>query len=370
MKVRFLSHVSAPDIRRGAVFWNRSDLEPGEALWREGDEADELAILSSGELIATNRNVEVGRISAGELVGEASIFLGSDTRSATLTALEPSHVLVLSLRGLRRLRQASSPLYDALLAQALVTLVRRVRATDLRIARIALGERAAPARKEPGVLARMWRALRPGVPTTVCPPLRPLLRALPVLHAVPDEMLSTLEPHFQPQAIEEGEVIFLEGETGAAAYLIAEGHVDVLRHVRGERAERLATLRPGDLFGANTLVEKGARTASCVAAEPTWLYRVDAEGFHAPKGEAGRLWRESVVATLATQLRSANAVLNRVADPLDEAIAADDESSFQQLMAASGLLEALPSVEEADLEEIKVVEDETPRRLQGRNTLY
>lgn len=356
-QVRFLSHISLSQIRTAATFFNGFDLEPGEALWREGDPALELAVLVSGELLATTRGVEVGRIHSNEVVGEASVFLGSRQRSATLGALEGCRVVTLQVTGLRRLRDMGSPVYECLLSQALCLQVRRIRATDLRIARVALGDRPAPTRREASVLARMWRALRPGGPSVPCPALEPLLRALPLLEVAPQSVIDELAPLFAAQAVEEGEILCLEGEPGAAAFLIADGHIDVLRHVRGERAENLATLGPGDLIGVNTLVERGNRTASCVAAEAGWVYRIQAEHFDSPTGLTRRTWHESVLATLSTQLQSANAVLNRVTDPLGEADEISESGDLEKLMRASSLLEALPSLNTADVERVRVLPD-------------
>ena len=141
------------------------------------------------------------------------------------------------------------------------------------------------------MLARMWRKLRPGGPKVDCPSLMPLLRDLPHLQTAPAEVLEALTGLFHAQPVEEGEILCLEGEPGETAYLVADGHIDVLRHVRGERAERLATLGPGDLFGVNSVVERSTRTASCVAAEAGWVYRIGSEDFRQPGGEVRRVWQ-------------------------------------------------------------------------------
>lgn len=347
LDVPFLRQIPLVELKRYGDLWVRVALRPGENMWTEGGLAAELGVVISGELAVVTGGVEVGRVRSGELAGEASAFFRGETRTASLRAETPAEVLTLSVRDLIRLRREGSVIYDALLRQALVTLVRRIRATDLRIAQLAQGGRAAPSRAESGLLSRVWRALRPDNPTGPAPSLEPLLRKMPVLRPADPEEIIELSRLFTAEPMKEGQVIFMEGAPGEAAYIVAEGKVEVLRHVRGERAELLATLERGDLFGANTLVESGARTASCIAAEPGWLYRIDAKDFNAPSARAGLLWREAVLAALASQLRLANLALNRAielkaslhGDHSDATASADNEASFRELLRASGFLQ-------------------------------
>ncbi len=360
----FFRRVAPVDVRASAPLWNEVSLSPRDILWRQGDAVDELGVTVVGDLAAEVNGVEVGRVLPGELIGEASAFFHGTMRSASLRARSAVQVLTLSTASLRTLRWQRSPVYDALLEQALVTLVRRVRATDARIAQVAQGTAAAPARTEPSALVRFWKALRPGGPTGACPPLASLIRKQPGLKDVSDELVAAIGAGFVQEPVQEGQILFLEGEPGAASYIVADGQVDVLRHVRGERAELLASLRAGDQFGINTLVERGSRTASCVAASAGWLYRMDAEAFGKLRGEARLVWRESVLAALASQIRNANTALQR-ATPAEERVrsAASEpvrEDGFKQLLKASGFLEGLPT--DSELESLQVVETEDARR--------
>jgi CRP-like cAMP-binding protein len=347
-------------------------------LWHSGGAVDELGVAIIGELVAEVDGVEVGRVMPGELCGEASAFFAGNVRSATLRARTQAQVLALSTSALRTLRWQRSPVYEALLEQAMVTLVRRVRSTDVRIAQVARGTASAPTRQEPSALVRFWKSLRPGGPSGACPSLEPLIRRQPGLKDLDAAVIQAIAQGFVAEAVEEGQILFLEGEAGAASYVIADGQVDVLRHVRGEKAELLVSLKPGDQFGVNTLVERGARTASCVAATAGWLWRMDAEAFGRLRGDARMYWRESVLAVLASQIRNANASLQRasaanVGAPAATAAApragtapagrhaTRNEDGFKDLLKASGFLEALPT-EEADLEQLEVVLTEDDRR--------
>lgn len=338
--VPFLKRIPAADLRGSAPLWDVMDLATGEVLWHQGAAVDEIGVLVGGELVVDVDGDEVGRVVQGELCGEASGFFAGLVRSATLRAHRPSRVLSLATPALRTLRWQRSTVYEALLDQALLALVGRVGATNQRIAGAARGVVAAPARREPGVLARLWRAVRPGGPAGEPPPVEPLLRRQPGLKEVDGETLATLARAFVATPMQEGGVVCLEGEPGAAAWLVAAGKVDVLRHVRGERAELLASLEPGDVFGVNTLIERGPRTASCVAASEGWLYRLDADAFGRLQGEARLVWRESVLASLAGQIRRANTAL-QAALREGRALALPGEEGLRQLMRASGYLEAV-----------------------------
>lgn len=363
MGLVYFKQLPVQEIQRYASLWSPISLRPGEQLWTEGGLATELGAILHGELSVLSQGMEVTRLRSGELCGEASAFLRGATRSATVRAELPTEVAILPVKNLLRLRRDGARMYDALLRQALLSLVRRVRATDLRIASLSQGSQAAPVRREPGLLARMWRSVRPGGPTSACPPLEPLLRRMPVLRQAEPEVLTELATIFKPEPVEEGQILFLEGEQGGTAYLIAEGKVDVLRHVRGERAECLATLMAGDLFGANSLVERGPRTASCVVAEAGWLYRIDGADFNKPAAQAGLLWREAVLAAQCAQLRSANAALGRAlslgtpahGSKVDLTALADNEASLRELLRASASLQSLPVDEITMEEEIQVV---------------
>lgn len=325
-RVPFLRDVPRDEIDRAARHWTRVPLTDGQDLWTEGGLAMELGVVLDGELIAITRGVVLGPMRVGELAGEASAFLRGESRSATVRARGASVVATLPVKALAALRREANPIYDALLDQALITVVRRIRATDERIAALSRGDREAPVRREASVLVRMWRALRPGRPGDACPPLEPLLRKQPVLRGAEADTIRVLAAVFQPQMVQEGEILFLEGSAGDAAYVVVDGAIEVLRAVGGDRAELLATLGPGEIFGANALIERAPRTASCVAAQPGWLYRVDAASLPARATVAGRLWRETLLATFASQIRSANAALKARAehatDPLLRASAA------------------------------------------------
>ena len=380
----FFSRVARADIDRAARYFRRAQLAPNEMLWSQGAVVDELAIVLVGELVAHSQLQEVGRVRAPDIVGEAGAFVAGSTRSATLKAACATELLALAVPDLRALRFAKSRVYDAILEQAQRSACRRIAATNANVARVAAGGRTAPARREPSSLVRLWRTLRPGGPSGPCPPVGPLLRSQPGLRDMDPDLEELLAVGFSPESFEEGQVIVLEGESGSAMYLVADGQIDVLRNVRGDRAELLVRLGPGQQLGANTLVDPAPRTASCVAATAGWLYRMDRQAFDGLRGDARTAWRESILATLATQIRYANNALERaLGGSLSPTRVAPDAprgaargvsappsgtADFAELIRASGFLESLPAGE-AELEEVSFsMDDDTARRRTNKNS--
>ncbi len=372
----FFSRLARHDIDRAAGYFRRVQLETNEMLWSQGAVVDEMAIVLVGELVAHAHLQEVGRVRAPDIVGEAGAFVAGSTRTATLKAARPTELLALAVPDLRALRFAKSRVYDAILEQAQRSACRRIAATNARVANVATGGQAVPTRKEPSTLARLWRTLRPGGPAGPCPPVGPLLRSQPGLRDMEPDLEQLLSTGFSPESFEEGQVILLQGEPGSAMYLVADGQIDVLRNVLGDKAELLVRLGPGQQLGANTLVDPAPRTASCVAASAGWLYRMDREAFDGLRGEARTAWRESILATLATQIRYANNALERAltgAPPPKNAAPAragakpakpaaqSGGADFQELIRASGFLESLPAGE-AELEQVSFVMDEDFQR--------
>jgi CRP-like cAMP-binding protein len=287
------------------LFQLRGVLEGG-TLWYEGEPAGALAILVDGGLSVYVGVREVGRIGPGELVGEASAFFG-ENRIATVTVTAPSRVLVLDRAALVPLRASHPQVYDPLLQRALEAMARRVRDTDRRIATASKDGIDAPTRVVPLVVERLLRAFTredetpPGVYT--------LLHRLPRLLDAPAEALTTLATALTPRRLDEGEAVFLEGDPGDSAFVLAQGSLDVLREIYGGKASTLATLTRGAVFGTGSLLLGERRNASCVARTECWVYEIRAAAHAALRGEAGRLWRESLLAALRAQVVLADTLL-------------------------------------------------------------
>jgi CRP-like cAMP-binding protein len=338
--IPFMRRVPSLELRRVAPSFRVERLTPGSTLWQYGEAVAELGLLIDGELVAYIAGREVGRVRAPDLIGEASAFFAGMTRSASLTADRPSTVLVLAVSDLRALRFQKSPVYDVLLEHALFALVRRVSSTNREIVKSAVGGVEKVERKEPGVFERLWKVFRPDAPLGPCPPLAPLLKQMPSLDSLEPELEAELISFFEPRKFAEGEVLVLEGEKSDSMYVVADGEIDVLRNVRGDKAELLTKLVPGQQFGVNTMIENGPRTASCVAVRAGWLYRMERAKYDALRGPVRVRWQECILSTLASQIRNANGALARA---LRTAQIADERARLEKI-GVTGAGRALPPV--------------------------
>ena len=75
-----------------------------------------------------------------------------------------------------------------------------------------------------------------------------------------------------------GAVVFEAGAPGGALFVVAEGTVEIAV-ARGARRHRLAVLGPGKVLGEVSLVDRGARSATCAALEDAVLLELTAESF-------------------------------------------------------------------------------------------
>lgn len=113
------------------------EIAAGAVLTREGEPADRAFFLVAGRLRASvalggeGLDRTLNEIAAGEVTGEAALFLTGGRRGATLTALEPSTAL--ELRRELFLSGAPNPALVALEAHILAGLARRIERTDAQV---------------------------------------------------------------------------------------------------------------------------------------------------------------------------------------------------------------------------------------------
>lgn len=103
--------------------FRRLSLEAGEAIFAEGDQAASLFQVEAGAvevwMASADGRRPLGRIGAGEFVGEMALF-DNRPRMATATALEPTVVLEIPASVLREAINRADPM--------IVTLVRTLAA--------------------------------------------------------------------------------------------------------------------------------------------------------------------------------------------------------------------------------------------------
>lgn len=90
------------------------------------------------------------------------------------------------------------------------------------------------------------------------------LKKVSILGALSDPQLRTLAKWTEVVAVESGEAVVHEGDSGSALYLILQGSADVRRGGRS-----LAHLGEGQFFGEMSLFDDLPRSADVVATEPS-----------------------------------------------------------------------------------------------------
>eukprot|EP00930_Biecheleria_cincta_P058005 TRINITY_DN43871_c0_g1_i1.p1 TRINITY_DN43871_c0_g1~~TRINITY_DN43871_c0_g1_i1.p1 ORF type:complete len:833 (+),score=140.44 TRINITY_DN43871_c0_g1_i1:260-2500(+) len=97
--IKLLEMMSDEQIGKIKAFLTRREFEVGDTIVRQGELGSELFIVEGGECVASvrtgNDEQEVRRYRSGDLFGE-KVLLDSATRAATIKALTPVEVLVLS----------------------------------------------------------------------------------------------------------------------------------------------------------------------------------------------------------------------------------------------------------------------------------
>jgi NTE family protein len=97
------------------------------------------------------------------------------------------------------------------------------------------------------------------------------LRRVPFFKDFPQEELEEIGAQLQFKRIPQGEVVFAEGATGDALYLIESGQVRVVSGAASQR-QALATLSAGDFFGEMALLTDEPRSAGVVASMDTGVW--------------------------------------------------------------------------------------------------
>lgn len=209
------------------------DFSAGEAVVRQGDDAESFFVVLSGNAevhINTETGVQVnlGRLQQGQWFGEQALLSSHRKRLASVRAM--------------------TPLRCAVMPRALFESEILAQPTNLRIFTAASAEQ---------LLQRLIQSLDA---------LRGLEFELSLVGSVRREQRSA------------GEVIFHEGDVADAVYFVLSGAVAVLRE-RDGRQQSLAFVGIGQCFGERGVTRRRPRGATAVAASQATLLRIEAATF-------------------------------------------------------------------------------------------
>jgi CRP-like cAMP-binding protein len=107
-----------------------------------------------------------------------------------------------------------------------------------------------------------------------------LLRSIPLFKSLSDNDLVNIQnaPENGIEEYEPRDIVVREAEVGDCMYIILDGYLEVTIHsVSSDREVGIATLRPGDFFGEQSLLPwgTGRRNASVKALHSAKVFRID-----------------------------------------------------------------------------------------------
>ncbi len=102
-----------------------------------------------------------------------------------------------------------------------------------------------------------------------------ILKSLAIFSESPETILSELAPLMQEDEVEQGTVLFNEGDTGDCMYIIYKGQVKIHKG-----STTLAILKEKEVFGELSLLDSETRSASATANSDCFLFKIDQEPFY------------------------------------------------------------------------------------------
>jgi len=132
--------------------------------------------------------------------------------------------------------------------------------------------------------------------------LRDALERMPLFHGLDAEDLETLTASVRTRRYRRGEVIFHQGDPGDALHIILGGRVKISSPSETGVEAILATLRPGEFFGALALLDGASRSASATAVDATETLVLPRERFRQLVNDVPAI-RDHVFEELAHELR-------------------------------------------------------------------
>lgn len=271
--VPLFAGIPGVELREIAKVMQRQELQAGEVLYRQGEEATGLHVVAAGELgvyarLPAGREVELGTLGVGEVVGELALVDGS-TRAATVRALAPTSALFLGRADFVALASRMDPTAVTIKRRLAAIVAARLRGCcDAMAGSLAegLAEAPMPADITDDELA----------PAQV-PDERYLLR-LPFFAPFAPQQLAELLGVCRSVFVPARRVLLREGAHPDAAYVTLNGAVEEALE-RGRERIRIRLAGPGRAVAYAGLVDGGPAPVTAATRERSLLLAVPRETF-------------------------------------------------------------------------------------------
>ncbi len=136
------------------------------------------------------------------------------------------------------------------------------------------------------------------------------LQRVPILSRISGEELLGLARTAEVLTFPHGDVIFRQGDLGAALYFVISGTVSL--RVEGKEVARLGE---DEVFGEASILDREARAATAITEEPVELLRVSADDFNAAAQDTVEI-AMGVLQVLNRRLREADVRLSKAEEEL------------------------------------------------------
>jgi CRP-like cAMP-binding protein len=295
---RHFPDVPADHIEAAAPRFYTVEVGKGLMLMEEGEHDAAILFIVEGHVAIRTGEFEIATAGPGTAVGEIGLFKGA-MRIATVQAVTPCVYVVLDRRDYDALLDQGNRVAYAVEKAALRQLVTRLRDVDARLANLGEGRTAGPDAKETD-----------GTPRAARGDVLAWLQRSALFEDAPIGALDDVAARMEPRAFAAGEVLCKQGSAANDLYFLAEGAIDVTVELEPGRAERVAVLEPGDVFGVASMLQDRSRMASCVARGDVIALRMERKACQELVGaetRGGSVFRTAMIRALGDQIAYANA---------------------------------------------------------------
>ncbi|CAN5695130.1 Crp/Fnr family transcriptional regulator [soil metagenome] len=138
--------------------------------------------------------------------------------------------------------------------------------------------------------------------TSLGPSLRAFLSTVPLFHNAPERALDVASSVVRSRRFDPHTVLFQEGDTGDALYLLASGLVKLSKIDLGGHEKTLALLQPPEFFGEMALLGHATRSATAMTLAPVEAHLLFQDDFKRLLAEYPAV-SLNLTTTLANRLR-------------------------------------------------------------------
>lgn len=107
-----------------------------------------------------------------------------------------------------------------------------------------------------------------------------ILRQIPIFANLSPQQILKVRESIEEVSIRKNTMIFKEGDTGDALYVIVDGKVKMVKKIEDGSDKTVAVFRDGDFFGEMALIEETPRSATAIVIDgDASLYKISKQNF-------------------------------------------------------------------------------------------